>query len=171
MKHLFVIICMLFSILHNHLFAQEIDTAKIKFDKKPLFVFDDTILLTDEELQAIDPLDVQELVVIKDNSLENYIKRYGSMAENGVVLIYSKDFVAMRWFNVFSDYNKRLKKMISKSNVHYLNYSVYLGKEKLNDDFFDGLEKRLENYSIKKIKYCKIKDNTGKIIISTKPYA
>jgi hypothetical protein len=171
MKYILFPICMIFGMYQNYLFAQEIDTAKVKFDQKPLFIFDDKILVSDEELQSIDPSVVQELVVIKENSLENYIIRYGSDAKNGVVLIYSKDYVAMRWYKTFSNYNKKLKKIISNNDFQYLDYSVYLNKEKLKDDFFDGLEKRLENHSIKKLKYYKIRNNKGKISISIKPYA
>ena len=139
-------------------------------DDHPLIFFDDRRIESTEELQSIDPQNVQEIVVVKD-SLSEYIDKYGPEAKGGVIFVYSKKFVARRWYLKFAEYNRKVAKLIGAVDFQYPDYKVYLNNELLKPDFFDGLEKKMGKLTIDKVKFRKSKDDNteGKVLVKLKP--
>jgi hypothetical protein len=139
-----------------------------EIEKRPMMFFNDKIIESLDELNNIDVEDVQEIVVIKDSGLSSYINKYGPNAQNGIVLIYSKDFVANRWFTDFAKLNNKLQMILAQEGLKYTDYIVYLNKTQLEREFFNGLEAQLDDKNIKSVKFKQSTNGSkGKISIKT----
>ena len=97
----------------------------VTFEKQPLMIFDDKIIESSKELNAINPNTIQELTVFKED-LNKFVNQYGEKAKNGVVFIYSKKYIANRWFNQFASFNKRFQKIIKQKDYNYTDFKILL---------------------------------------------
>ena len=141
----------------------------VKFEKQPLMIFDDKKIESSKELNAIDPNTIQELTVYKED-LAKFVNQYGKIAENGIIFIYSKRYIANRWFNKFAAFNKRFQKRITSKAYNYTDFKIFLNKEQLKTDFLNDLDKKMDSVVIKKVKFKKLKttEDGGIIKIRTK---
>lgn len=178
MKLFTITLLIFFSLINSELMSQnstktisQQDSIKesVTFEKQPLMIFDDKIIKSKKELNSINPNIIQELTVYK-NDLDKFVNEYGAKAKNGVVFIYSKHYIANRWFNKFAVFNKRLQKRILEKKINYTDYKIYLNKVPLEINFFNGLEKKMDSMTIKKVKFKKSKSSKkgGLILIKTK---
>lgn len=174
------IVFLIISLLTINLSAQE-STVPRYFERsqrtlnsgfEPLVFFDDNKIQSIELIGKIDTSNIQEIKVVKKD-LDSYIKLYGPDARNGLIFIYSKTFIAKKWYKDFAFENKTINKIIDDPEFNYKDYKVYLNNELLKTDFFDGLNEKLKSQKIKNIKIKKYKSENKKgiIIIETKPDA
>ena len=78
---------------------------------EPLVFFDDNKIQSIELIGKIDTSNIQEIKVVKKD-LDSYIKLYGPETRNGLIFIYSKTFIAKKWYKDFAFINKTINKII-----------------------------------------------------------
>jgi hypothetical protein len=157
------------STISDTISKEESIEESVTFEKQPLMIFDDKIIESSKELNEIDPNTIQELTVYKVD-LDKFVKQYGEKAENGIIFIYSKHYIAHKWFINFASFSKRFQKSITNKDYNYLDFKVLLNKEQLKADFINDLDKKMDSMVIKKIKFKKPKyfEKGGIIKIKTK---
>lgn len=133
---------------------QDSISENIRFEKQPLMIFDDKIIESSKELNAIDPNTIQELTVYKDD-LDEFVNKYGKKAKNGIIFIYSKRYIANRWFQKFASFNKKFQKRIATTDFIYTDFEVFFNKTLLETDFLSDLEKKMDSMTIKRVKFKK----------------
>lgn len=171
---------LIFSLLTINLRAQEsvvpkyFEIAKktLNSNFEPLLFFDDIKIQNVNQIGKIDTSNIQEIKVIKDD-LDSLIKLYGPEARNGLIFIYSKEFIAKKWFKDFAHKNKAIEIIIEDSSFNYKDYIIFLNDELLKTDFFNGLNEKMKSQKIDTIKIEKYKSDVKKgiIHIKTKPNA
>jgi hypothetical protein len=150
------------STINDTISKEESIEESVTFEKQPLMIFDDKIIESSKELNEIDPNTIQELTVYKED-LNKFVKQYGEKAENGIIFIYSKRYIAHRWFVKFASFNKKFQKSITNKD-----YKVLLNKEQLKTDFLNDLDKKMDSVVVKKIKFKKPKTSEKGGIIKIK---
>lgn len=162
-------------IFANTLSAQESVTPKYferaqrtlnsKFE--PLLFFDDIKIQNLNQIGKVDSSNIQEIRVIKEN-LDSLIKLYGPEARNGLIFIYTKGFVAKKWYRVFTSKNEDISKIIEDSNFNYQDYKIYLNGQLLKNDFFDEINEKLRSKEIESVIVERYKSEKKKGIITIK---
>lgn len=134
---------------------------------EPLLFFNDTIIRNVNQIGKLDKSNIHKIIVVKNN-LDSLTKIYGTEAQNGLIFIYSKEFVAKKWLKEFSLKNNAISKIVEDTTFSYKDYLVYLNGELLKTDFFDGLDEKLKSQKILDVEIKRYKSDSEKGIFCIK---
>ncbi|MEQ9217533.1 MAG: hypothetical protein RLO17_05790 [Cyclobacteriaceae bacterium] len=98
----------------NTLENKSTEQTPIDPDAKPLILLDSEEVTSKEQLDAVDPNEIESIEVIKD--FEAAIQLYGEKAKNGVVLIKTKEYEQKKKQQIYEKLQQHLKNYVDNES-------------------------------------------------------
>lgn len=147
-----IILFALLSVLYvNEVQGQRLRPSHVaKFDpaKQPLVLLDGEQYLDPEFMHSIDVSIIQKLDIIKGDTTQYYVDKYGVLALNGIIVCQTKSFVAKEWFNRFTKYQDEINYIVQQTNFDYKDYRVFVNDELLDNENLQTWNVLFENKQI-----------------------